>query len=118
MHGTSEARPLDNVGALDLREIPKRLIVIGGGVIGMELGAFYSEIGSDVTVLEMLPLPLAGSDPELVKLVEHDTRLRDQAVPDWRGGALDWINRIAALVALAVIAVTSGPAKAGHYVLF
>ena len=69
IQGLAEAKPLDNVGALDLREIPKRLIVIGGGVIGMELGAFYSEIGSDVTVLEMLPAPLAGSDPELVKLL-------------------------------------------------
>jgi len=43
-------------------------------------------------------------DPELVMLVEHDTRLRGQAVPDWRGGALDWTNRIAALLALAMIA--------------
>lgn len=67
--GLAEAKPLDNVGALDLREIPKRLIVIGAGVIGMELGAFYSEIGSDVTVLEMLPAPLAGSDPDLVRLL-------------------------------------------------
>ena len=65
--GLAEARPLDNVGALDLRETPKRLLVIGGGVVGMELGAFYSEIGSDVTVIEMLPLPLGGADPELVR---------------------------------------------------
>lgn len=69
IQGLKEAKPLDNVGALDLREVPKRLIVIGGGVIGMELGAFYSEIGSDVTVLEMLPAPLAGSDPDLVRLL-------------------------------------------------
>ncbi len=69
IQGIAEAKPLDNVGALSLREIPKRLVVIGGGVIGMELGAFYSEIGSDVTVLEMLPMPLAGSDPDLVRLL-------------------------------------------------
>ena len=69
IQGLKEAKPLDNVGALDLREVPKRLVVIGGGVIGMELGAFYSEIGSDVTVLEMLPMPLAGSDPDLVRLL-------------------------------------------------
>jgi dihydrolipoamide dehydrogenase len=69
IQGLAEAKPLDNVGALDLRELPKRIVVIGGGVVGMELGAFYSEIGSDVTVLEMLPMPLAGSDPELVKLL-------------------------------------------------
>jgi dihydrolipoamide dehydrogenase len=67
--GLAEAKPLDNVGALELREIPKRLVVIGGGVVGMELGAFYSEVGSDVAVLEMLPMPLAGSDPELVRLL-------------------------------------------------
>src|SRR5688500_12551763 len=69
IQGLAEAKPLDNVGALDLRELPKRIVVIGGGVVGMELGAFYSEIGSEVTVLEMLPAPLAGSDPELVKLL-------------------------------------------------
>jgi dihydrolipoyl dehydrogenase len=69
IQGIAEAKPLDNVGALSLREIPKRLLVIGAGVIGMELGAFYSEIGSEVTVLEMLPLPLAGSDPDLVRML-------------------------------------------------
>jgi predicted metal-dependent phosphoesterase TrpH len=47
-------------------------------------------------------------DPELVRLVEGDTRLRDQAVPDWRGGALAWLNRIAALLGLAGIACTFG----------
>ena len=69
IHGLAEAKPLDNVAALDLREIPKRLVVIGGGVVGMELGAFYSEIGSDVTVLEMMPMPLGASDPDLVRLL-------------------------------------------------
>ncbi len=69
IQGLAEAKPLDNVGALDLRDIPKRLVVIGGGVVGMELGAFYAEIGSDVTVIEMLPTPLAGSDPDLVRLL-------------------------------------------------
>lgn len=69
IQGIAEARPLDNVGALDLKAVPRRLLVIGGGVIGMELGAFYSEIGADVTVLEMLPTALAGSDPDLVRLL-------------------------------------------------
>lgn len=69
IQGLADVGPLDNVGALELREIPKRIVVIGGGVVGMELGAFYSEVGSDVTVLEMLPMPLAAADPELVKLL-------------------------------------------------
>ena len=65
--GLAESKPLDNVSALALKEVPKRLIVIGGGVIGLELGTFFAEVGSKVTVLEMLPQPLAFADPELVR---------------------------------------------------
>jgi len=67
--GLAEAKPLDNVGALALTEIPKRLIVIGGGAVGLELGTFFAEIGSEVTVLEMLAQPIAYADPELVRLL-------------------------------------------------
>ena len=65
--GLAESKPLDNVGALALKEVPKRLIVIGGGVIGLELGTFFAEVGSKVTVLEMLPQALSFADPELVR---------------------------------------------------
>ena len=65
--GLAESKPLDNVGALALKEVPKRLIVIGGGVIGLELGTFFAEVGAKVTVLEMLPQALAFADPELVR---------------------------------------------------
>jgi dihydrolipoamide dehydrogenase len=67
--GLAEAKPLDNVGALALQEIPKRLIVIGAGAIGLELGTFFAEIGSKVTVLEMMPQALSYADPELVRLL-------------------------------------------------
>ena len=67
--GLADAKPLDNVGALALQEVPKRLIVIGAGAIGLELGTFYAEVGSKVTVLEMLPQPLGYADPELVRLL-------------------------------------------------
>ena len=67
--GLADAKPLDNVSALALVNIPKRLIVIGGGVIGMELGTFFAEIGTQVTVLEMLPQPLAFAEPELVRIL-------------------------------------------------
>ena len=67
--GLAEAKPLDNVSALALTSIPKRLVVIGGGVIGMELGTFFAEIGTQVTVLEMLPQPLAFAEPELVRVL-------------------------------------------------
>ncbi|HEX4745076.1 MAG TPA: dihydrolipoyl dehydrogenase [Candidatus Limnocylindria bacterium] len=65
--GLAESKPLDNVGALALKDVPKRLVVIGGGVIGLELGTFFAEVGSKVTVLEMLPQALAFADPELVR---------------------------------------------------
>src|SRR4051794_10875395 len=65
--GLADARPLDNVSALALTKIPKRLVVIGGGVVGMELGTFFAEIGTEVTVLEMLAQPLVFAEPELVR---------------------------------------------------
>ena len=67
--GLAEAKPLDNVSALALTTIPKRLVVIGGGVIGMELGTFFAEVGTQVTVLEMLPQPLAFAEPDLVRVL-------------------------------------------------
>ena len=67
--GLAESKPLDNVGALSLTTAPKRLIVIGGGAIGLELGTFFAELGAEVTVIEMLPQPIAYADPELVRLL-------------------------------------------------
>jgi dihydrolipoyl dehydrogenase len=67
--GLAEVKPLDNVTALALSEVPRRLIVIGGGVVGMELGTFFAEVGSEVTVLEMLPQPIAFADAELVRVL-------------------------------------------------
>jgi dihydrolipoamide dehydrogenase len=56
--------------AVSLREIPRRLLVIGGGVIGLELGTVYQRLGSDVTVVEATPGLLPGVDPELTAVVE------------------------------------------------
>ena len=67
--GLADAKPLDNAGALALAKAPKRLIIIGAGVIGLEFGTFFAEIGTQVTVLEMLPQPLAFADPELVRVI-------------------------------------------------
>src|SRR5207245_9895666 len=51
--GLAEAKPLDNIGALALTEIPKRLVVIGGGAIGLELGTFFPEPGGAVPALHV-----------------------------------------------------------------
>jgi dihydrolipoamide dehydrogenase len=56
--------------AVSLREIPKRLVVIGGGVIGLELGMVYQSFGAELTVVELTPSLLPGVDPDCVKVVE------------------------------------------------
>ena len=53
--------------ALELKYLPKRLLVIGGGVIGLELGQVYSSLGSEVSVVEYLPGLIPGADPDMVK---------------------------------------------------
>ena len=58
---------VDNVGALDFTAVPKRLGVIGAGVIGLELGSVWKRLGSEVTVLEALPDFLAAADAEVAK---------------------------------------------------
>jgi dihydrolipoamide dehydrogenase len=60
-------RVLDSTSALKLDKVPKRLLVIGGGYIGLELGSVYAALGSQVTVVEMLDSLLAGADPDLVR---------------------------------------------------
>ncbi|HEY4015984.1 MAG TPA: dihydrolipoyl dehydrogenase [Polyangiaceae bacterium] len=56
---------------VSLREIPKRLLVIGGGIIGMELGGAYQRLGSDLTVVEALPNILNGVDADAAAVVER-----------------------------------------------
>ena len=57
--------------AVSLRHIPKRLVVVGGGVIGLELGMVYQAFGSELTVVELTPGLLPGTDPDCVKVVER-----------------------------------------------
>lgn len=60
-------RVMDSTGALELRDVPKRLLVVGGGYIGLEMGTVYAELGSKVTVVEMTDGLLPGADRDLVK---------------------------------------------------
>ncbi|MFS8072088.1 MAG: dihydrolipoyl dehydrogenase [Byssovorax sp.] len=57
--------------AVSLREIAKRILVIGGGIIGLELGMVYQKFGSKLTVVEALPNILTGVDPDCAKIVER-----------------------------------------------
>ncbi len=66
--------------AVDLPEVPKRLVIVGGGVIGLELGTVYAKLGAKVTFLEALPQILTGIDPEAVRLVQKGLRQRGAIV--------------------------------------
>ena len=58
---------VSSTGALDLQEVPKNLLVIGGGVIGLELGSVWRRLGSKVTVVEYMPSIMVNSDKEIQK---------------------------------------------------
>jgi dihydrolipoamide dehydrogenase len=69
-------RVMDSTGALALSDIPESLLVIGGGYIGLEMGTVYAELGSKVTVVELLDGLLPGADRDLVKPLEKRVRER------------------------------------------
>jgi dihydrolipoamide dehydrogenase len=64
-----DPRVMDSTAALDLPDIPKSLLVVGGGYIGLELGSVYASLGSAVTVVEMTPGLLPGADRDLVEVL-------------------------------------------------
>jgi dihydrolipoamide dehydrogenase len=75
-----EERVLSNVGALKIPEVPEHLIVIGGGVIGLELGSVWRRLGAKVTVVEFLPTILAGNDADIIKEAERVFRKQGLAM--------------------------------------
>ena len=79
-----ERRVLSNVGALAIPEVPRHLVVIGGGVIGLELGSVWRRLGAKVTVVELMPTILPGMDADIVK--EADKIFRKQGL-DIRAGS-------------------------------
>ncbi|MEL6478893.1 MAG: dihydrolipoyl dehydrogenase [Pseudomonadota bacterium] len=62
-----DERVIDSTGALELRDIPKRLLVLGGGIIGLEMGCVYDALGSRVTVVELMDQIIPGCDRDIVK---------------------------------------------------
>lgn len=64
-------RIMTSTEALEVPEIPKKLLVVGAGYIGMELGTVYAELGSKVTMVEASPTMLAGADPDLIRPVQN-----------------------------------------------
>ena len=73
-----EKHVLSNIGALTIPEVPKHLVVIGGGVIGLELGSVWRRLGAKVTVVELMPTILPGNDEDIIK--EADKTFRKQGL--------------------------------------
>ena len=65
-----DPRIVDSTGALELRFVPQKMLVIGGGIIGLEMATVYSSLGSRVDVVEMLDVLMAGPDRDAVKVWE------------------------------------------------
>jgi dihydrolipoamide dehydrogenase len=66
-----DPRVIDSTGALDLQDIPRNLLIIGGGIIGLEMAEVYSTFGSKVTVVELGDSIIPGADKDLVKVLEN-----------------------------------------------
>ena len=62
-----DPRVIDSTGALELADIPKRLLVLGGGIIGLEMGCVYDALGAKITVVELMDQIIPGADKDIVK---------------------------------------------------
>jgi pimeloyl-ACP methyl ester carboxylesterase len=62
----NDPRVVDSTGALELKEVPKRMLILGGGIIGLEMGTVYSTLGARLDVVEMLDGLMQGADRDLV----------------------------------------------------
>jgi len=75
-----DPRLMDSTGALALEEIPDRLLIVGGGIIGLEMACVYEALGSRITVVELLPMLLPGTDPDLVRPLQRRLSKRYSAI--------------------------------------
>jgi dihydrolipoamide dehydrogenase len=75
-----DPRVMDSTEALELRDLPQRLLVIGGGIIGLEMGCVYDALGVRVSVVEVMNQLMPGADPDLVKPLERRLRKRYEQI--------------------------------------
>jgi dihydrolipoamide dehydrogenase len=75
-----DPRVIDSTGALSADEVPKRLLVVGGGIIGLEMATVYDALGARVTVVELMDQLIPGCDPDLVKPLQKRISARYEAI--------------------------------------
>jgi len=75
-----DPRIIDSTGALELGDVPDRMLVIGGGIIGLEMACVYEALGSRVSVVELMPGLIPGCDPDLVRPLQKRIAARYEAI--------------------------------------
>lgn len=103
------SRVMDSTGALQLADIPKRMLVVGGGYIGLEMGSVYANLGSEVSVVEWTEGLLPGADRDLVKpLARHLEKLFNKRIYlNTKVGSMAEVDN-------QVEVTFEGPGKYGH----
>ena len=76
----NDPRIIDSTGALELEDIPKRMLIIGGGIIGLEMATIYDAFGSKVSVVEMQDQLISGADADLIKPLYRRIKKRYEAI--------------------------------------
>ncbi len=75
-----DARIIDSTGALALKDIPKRLLILGGGIIGLEMATVYDALGSKISVVELMDQLIPGADKDMVKPLHSRIAKRYEAI--------------------------------------
>ena len=75
-----DPRIIDSTGALQLQDVPKRMLIIGGGIIGLEMATVYDAFGSKITVVELMDQLMPGADKDLVKPLHKRIEKRYEAI--------------------------------------
>ena len=75
-----DPRVMDSTGALELKDLPTRLLIIGGGIIGLEMACVYAALGSRVSVVELTPTLIPDADRDLIKPLEQRLAARCEAL--------------------------------------
>jgi dihydrolipoamide dehydrogenase len=75
-----DPRVIDSTGALELGGVPKRLLVVGGGIIGLEMATVYSSLGAKLSVVELTGQLMPGADPDLVRPLEKRLKARYEQI--------------------------------------